>query len=308
MNNLLRYTILTSALFCATAGASQAAAPRIMPGENMVMLPMEMDVQEPTPAPARPAMRNSAPEPNEVTVFAPITGPDYVEAGINFHNVTNDQGDWFGQFANAQYQTDPQNRWNANILHQQAFHDTGTFVGVGNTHTFNEDWFSDVGFGMGSNAVILPRYRADAAINRKLLPDGNLIATLGTTWMKASQTYTSWGLFTGLSYYFEGPWNVQAGLRSDRSTPGGVYATSGFLATTYGYTKRHYLTARAGYGREAYQLLGAGNITSAFNSSTFGLNWRQWIGESWGYNVGTEYYHNPTYNRTGGTFSVFKEF
>ncbi|MDX2073876.1 MAG: YaiO family outer membrane beta-barrel protein, partial [Alphaproteobacteria bacterium] len=305
------------------------AAPwRIAPGENMVMLPPESMAMEPLVAPAAPQApvapiddvnMVSVPPAKPVAAAAPaapedaalnqsITGPSYVEAGVNFYNVTDDQGDWFGQFLTAQVQTDPKNRWNTQVQHQKAFHDTGTFVGVGNTHTFDDRWFTDVGFGIGSNTFILPRYRADAAINRKLLPDANLIATFGGTWLKASETYTSYGLFSGLSYYFDGPWNAQVGIRSDRSTPGGVYATSGFGAVTYGYQKRHYLTGRVGYGREAYQLLGAGNITNAFNSNTFGLNWRQWIGESWGYNIGSEYYHNPTYNRTGGTFSLFKEF
>ena len=324
MNNLAKFTILSSALMCAFAGESQAQQWRVVPGENMVMLPPDdfletgryapaaindgegaMVVVPTAPSAARPDKSSEAPLAD---TFASITGPDYVEAGVNFYDVSNNQGDWLGEFVKGQIQTDERNRWNAQLQHQEAFHDNGVFFGVGNTHTFNDRWFSDVGIGMGSDTLILPRYRADAAINHKLLPAGNMIATLGTTWMKASQTYESIGLFGGLSYYFDGPWNAQIGLRSDRSTPGGVYATSGFTALTYGYNKRHYLTGRVSYGREAYQLLGAGNITSAFNSHTLGLNWRQWIGESWGYNIGGEYYKNPTYDRTGGTFSLFKEF
>lgn len=319
MNSLVRFTLL----FSAFSGKAYATQWEVVGGENMVMLP-PVNIAQPSPEPTAPLL---APTPAPVAVeenmvmipvdapvkegkdvFVPITGPSYVEAGINMYNVSNGQGDWQGQFINGQVQTDPKNRWNAQVQHQEAFHDNGSFVGIGNTHTFDEDWFSDVGVGVGSNTSFFPHYRVDASANRKLLPEGNMIATLGTTYMKANRIYTSYGLFGGISYYFATSWNMQMGIRSDRSTPGGVYATSGFGALTYGRQKQHYLTGRVGYGREAYQLLGLNPITNAFNSHTLGLNWRQWIGESWGYNLGGEYYRNPTYHRTGGTLSFFKEF
>ena len=98
------------------------------------------------------------------------------------------------------------------------------------------------------------------------------------------------------------------GARTDRTSPGGDFGYSTFAALTHGYNKQYFLTGRVGYGREAYQLLSGNRIVNKFNSHNFGLNWRHWLGDDWGYNLGSEYYKNPTYHRLGGTASVFKEF
>jgi YaiO family outer membrane protein len=242
------------------------------------------------------------------TSTAPKTTQHVIEAGMNYHSVSNNQGDWTGQFIRGQYQADAKNRWSAELLHQHAFKDDGYYASLGNTHTFNEKWFSEVAAGVGTSASFLPRFRADANINRRWLKAGNFVTTLGTTFTKASETYEGYGIHLGGSYYFSSPWALQAGVRLEMTNPGSVYAASGYSAVTYGYNKSYLLSGRIGYGREAYQLLDSGNITNAFNSKSIGLNWRQWLGDDWGFNAGTEYYDNPYYDRTGGTFSVFKEF
>jgi len=322
MNNAVRLMLVGGLLLGAYA-TEGAAAPM---EDNMVMLPDSVPTPAPAQATAQPqAVENAVSLPpenmvmlpdnataptNNESIFVPITGPNYIEAGVNYHNVSNNQGDWFGQFVNAQIQTDPKNRWSTQLQHQKAFKDEGYFVGVGNTHTFDDTWFSGVGVGMGSaNTSFLPRFRADADINRRWLEGGNLVTTLGGTFTKATETYTSYGILLGASYYFPSPWIVQGGIRLDLNRPGNVFATSGFAALSYGFQKRYYLSGRVGYGREAYQLLGNGNsITNAFNSRNAGFGWRQWLGEDWGFNLSSEYYANPFYHRTGGIMSVFKEF
>ncbi len=315
MNNLARFTILSGAFLCAFTTNSQAAPWGIVAGENMVMLPPSAFPAAPAPAPVAPAAapadadtENMVMLPQEAPKISPVIGSGYVEAGANVHNVSNNQGDWFGQFVTGQVQVTEKDLVNAHVLHQEAFHEKGEFVAMGDRHTIDDKWSTDVSAGMGSGASFLPRFRADAALNRTWLEGHNLVTTVGTTWMKASQIYSSVGMFVGANYYFSGPWIAQLGLRTDRSTPGGVFATSGTAALSYGYNKRFLLTGRVGYGREAYQLVGVAPVTNAFNSHNFGLNWRQWIGNDWGFNVASEYYTNPSYNRTGGTLSFFKEF
>ena len=317
MSNLTRFAILGGTLLCAFAADSQAAPWGIVAGENMVMLPVEIPVPQAPAAQTAPAIYDAdtmvvVPQQQAAVAAAstpaPVIGSGYAEAGANSYAVSNNVGDWFGQFANGQVQVTEKDRLSAQVLHQKAFHDKGVFVGVGNNHTFDDKWSTDVSAGMGSGASFLPRYRADAALNRRWLEKGNLVTTVGTTWTRATQTYSSIGLFLGANYYTNSPWILQAGIRTDRSSPGGVYGTSGYTGVTYGYNKRYLLSGRVGYGREAYQLLGVNSITNAFNSHTFGLNWRQWVGQTWGFNVGGEYYKNPSYDRTGGTFSLFKEF
>ena len=234
--------------------------------------------------------------------------PNYIEAGINYYNVTNGYGNSFGQFVNVQYQLDPWNRLSSGVQHAQAFHDSGESFSLGDTHIFDEDWYGDIGGSVASNATFLPKYRVDASLSRKWLDERNFITTVGVTWDEADKTYVDHTLHLGVAYYFPSAWVIQAGVNINDSTPGSVIAPSAFTALTYGYQGHYFLTGRVGVAREAYEILNSGDIQNSFNSQTIGTNWRQWVGDDWGFNLGTEFYTNPYYNRIGGTASVFKEF
>lgn len=327
MANVTRATLLATTLLCGATATAHAAPRGVVAGENMVVVPLEMQrIGEPEPRPhprAHPqAKAQPAPEDNMVVVehpspqpyvpandeYVPITGPNYVEAGVNFHNVSNNQGDWFGQFITGQYQTDKKNRWNLYLQHQKAFKDDGFYIAGGNTHTFDETWFSDAAIGFGTDAAFLPAFRADAAINRRWLEGGPLVTTAGINFSKAQDKYTNYGVLLAFSYYFPAPFVLQGGVNLGLSNPGQVVSNAEFIALTYGYQKQFYLTGKVGIAHEAYQLLGTTSITNAFNSQNAGINWRHWLGEDWGYNLASEFYKNPYYHRTGGIVSVFKEF
>ena len=77
---------------------------------------------------------------------------------------------------------------------------------------------------------------------------------------------------------------------------------------TQGRNLQHYVTLRAGFGKEAYQLVGPVATITDFHSQTLTITWRQWVGPHWGVNVVADYYHNPTYMRGGTSFGFFKEF
>lgn len=309
-----RLALLASTMLCGFTSPSQAAPQwGVVAGENMVSIPLEVQSPQPAPVAAPAASEDNmvvvdTAGPAEPATYVPITGPNYIEAGLNLHSVTHNQGNWWGQFINGQYQTDPDNRWNAGLLHQKAFQENGYFLSGGNTHLFDDTWFSDVGIGVGTNASFLPAFRGDAAINRRWLEGKNLITTAGLNFSKAQDTYTNYGALLAFSYYFPAPWILQGGVNLGISNPGQVVSNAEFLALTYGYQKNFYITGKVGIAHEAYQLLGGGNITNAFNSHNASLNWRQWLGEDWGYNLGAEYYKNPYYKRNGGVVSVFKEF
>jgi YaiO family outer membrane protein len=309
MNNYIRIFMLGGAFTCGLATTASAEPVRIIQGENMVMLPLETTVPNPAAEPSD-LEENMVMVPGNPMdeIYVPVTGPNYVEAGINVHNVSNNVGDWFGQFITGQYQTDEKNRWNVYLQNQKAFHDNGTFLSVGNTHTFNDRWYSQAALGVGTDTSFLPRVRGDASLSRRWLDQGNLVTTGGVSFTKASETYTGYGLFAGASYYFNGPFVLQGGVRVEMSNPGQVISNSEFIALTYGYQKSFYLTASAGIAHEAYQILNSGSINNEFNSHTFSLSWRQWLGEDWGFNLAGEYYKNPFYDRTGTIVSVFKEF
>jgi YaiO family outer membrane protein len=87
-----------------------------------------------------------------------------------------------------------------------------------------------------------------------------------------------------------------------------VFSPAGFVAVTRGRNQRQYLTLRAGFGVEAYQLVGPTVSLNDFQSQTVTVTWRRWVGESWGVNLVGDYYHSPYYGRGGSSFGFFREF
>jgi YaiO family outer membrane protein len=87
-----------------------------------------------------------------------------------------------------------------------------------------------------------------------------------------------------------------------------VFSPAGFVAVTEGTNKRYYVTVNAGFGEEAYQIVGPNTVLNRFESQNLTITWRQWTGKNWGFNFVADYYHNPFYQRGGGSFGFFREF
>lgn len=239
----------------------------------------------------------------------PFKPSGMLEGGGNYHAVSNDFGDWSGQYLKGELQFDKNNRWNAELLNQREFGDTGQYGAIGNTHIFNEDWYSVINVGAGINGDFLPRHRVDAFINRKWMAQRQLVTTLGIGEYKAMDSHDDKSLFLGTSYYAQTiPWIFEAGIRFNQSDPGNVNSISQFVAVTQGRDKEHFITLRYGFGKEAYQIISSGQTLSEFNSQEVSLQLRKWVGSNWGFNTRAEYYDNPNYNRAGITFGIFKEF
>jgi YaiO family outer membrane protein len=234
--------------------------------------------------------------------------PNMVETGISAASLSHNQGDWFTAFAIGEMQAGDDDRLRGEVLKAREFHDTGNYASVGDTHNFNDLWYGSLTAGGSSDGFFLPRYRLDGFINRKWLDARNLVTTLGLGVDHARDVHKDQSLFLGMTYYFSTPWIVQGGFRLNRSDPGSIYAPQGFVAVTQGEYKKHYVTLRLDYGREAYQIVGVGSTISDFNSRAASAAVKEWVGESWGLNVRAERYHNPVYDRTGFTIGLFKEF
>jgi YaiO family outer membrane protein len=80
------------------------------------------------------------------------------------------------------------------------------------------------------------------------------------------------------------------------------------VAVTEGRNKHHYVTVNAGFGQEAYQIVGPSTVLTRFPSQNTTITWRQWTGKNWGFNLVGEYYHSPFYERGGGSIGFFREF
>jgi YaiO family outer membrane protein len=240
--------------------------------------------------------------------------PNYIEAGVNYSWVSANQGNWFGQGIRGEVQTDAKNRWKAEFLHQRQFRDSGNYFSIGNVHSFNEDWFSDISVGTSTGGFFFPTYRIDAFLNKKWGENRNFLTTIGVGRFQSRDIYYDTSFYFGTAYYFLPYWIFENGIRFNVSNPGSITSATGFVALTNGRAENYFVTLRYGYGREAYQLIGPGNLLSEFYSHNAALVWRQWMLSDWGYdndwgfNTRLEYYTNPNYNRIGTYFGVFREF
>ena len=241
----------------------------------------------------------------------PQAGPkqlsNFVEAGGDYLNLTNGFGYWAGGYARGVF-TSGKNIWNAEINGQHEFGDAGVYLGAGDTYNFNHDWYGSLTAGSSVGGFFWPRFRADGFINRKWMARKQLITTFGFGYYAAKDVHRDHSFFVGSTYYFTKPWIVEEGIRFNVSNPGSVFSPAGFVAVTQGRNLRHYLTVRAGFGKEAYQLVGPTATLTDFKSQTVTVTWRQWLGESWGLNLVGDYYHSPFYHRGGTSFGFFREF
>jgi YaiO family outer membrane protein len=187
------------------------------------------------------------------------------------------------------------------------FNESGNYVAIGDTITLSDDWYTALTVGAGSGASYLPDYRLDGFLNRKFLPNKNLVGTLGLGYSKIPDGHTNNLQNIGFTYYFNSPWVVQGGVTRNTSNPGDVQTTQQFLATTWGQQSKTLVTARYGWGREGWLALGGSNFVSNFSSHQASFSLRQWLGPKWGASAGYEQYKNPFYTRKGLNLSLFWE-
>lgn len=232
---------------------------------------------------------------------------NFVEAGGDYQNLTNSFGHWDGGYARASMTTG-KNIWNAEVNGQHEFGDAGVYLGAGDTYNFNPNWFGSLAVGSSVGGFFWPRFRTDAFLNKKWMSRKQLITTFGCGYYAAKDVHRDHSFFLGSTYYFVKPWIVEEGIRFNVSNPGSVFSPAAFVAVTQGRNKDHYVTARVGFGKEAFQLIGPTVSLSDFESQTLTVTWRQWIGKNWGVNVVGDYYHSPFYQRGGPSVGFFREF
>jgi|SRR5579872_3964730 len=232
---------------------------------------------------------------------------NFVEAGGSYRQLTNGFGDWSGGYVRGVL-ANGKNIWNAEVNGQHEFSDGGVYLAAGDTYNFNSDWYGSLTLGSSVGGVFWPRFRADGFLNRKWGARKQLITTLGYGYYASKDVHRDQSVFIGTTYYLRGAWIVEDGMRFNVSNPGVVFSPSGFVAVTEGRVKHHYVTVNAGLGQEAYQIIGPTTVLTRFPSQNVTITWRQWTGKTWGFNLVGEYYHNPFYERGGGSFGFFKEF
>jgi YaiO family outer membrane protein len=232
---------------------------------------------------------------------------NYVEVGGSYRQLSNDFGDWSGGYARGVF-AEGKNIWNGEVNGQHEFGAGGVYLAAGDTYNFNSDWYGSLTLGSSVGGFFWPRFRADAFANRKLLSRKQLIATVGYGYYASKDVHRDQSVFFGTTYYFQKPWIIEDGIRFNVSNPGVVFSPAGFVAITEGRNQHHYITVNAGFGEEAYQIVGPSTVLSRFQSQNLTITWRQWTGKTWGFNFVADYYHSPFYQRGGGSFGLFKQF
>ena len=189
-----------------------------------------------------------------------------------------------------------------------SYGDAGVFLGVANTHTFNQDWFAATAAGTSVGGFYLPRFRANATVSRKWLPARQLVTSVGGGYYAAKDAHRDYSVAAGAVYYFPAAVIVEGGVTWNHSTPGGVASRYQFFAVTQGRERERYIVVRVAGGNEAYQLIGPTSPIANFASRSASLTVRQWVNSAWGLSLGAEIYSNSSYTRSAVTLGAFKQF
>lgn len=230
-----------------------------------------------------------------------------LELSTGYQSLSSGFGNWKDVTLRGIYSL-PSQVLQAEVSTNRRFGVSGNFLSVGDTYTFNEDWFGSLAVGVGDGAFYLPKYRVDASVSRKFLEQRNLVTTLGVGYYNAPTGYSDKSVALSAAYYFDAPFTLEGGVRVNYSNPGSVRTSQQFVAATYGRNKEDLITGRYGWGSEGYLATTASNQLVDFRSDEVSLAWRHWFAPSTGWLVSTGRYSNPSYKRTGINIGIFHDF
>src|SRR5438270_4600140 len=106
----------------------------------------------------------------------------------------------------------------ASKLHR--YGDDGWFYGAGLTRDFSDNWFADAHISSSAGGFFLPKYRADASISRKLLPNKQLVLTAVGGYDKSRQVNRDYRYGGAFTYYTKWSLVGQGGVNLTHSNPG----------------------------------------------------------------------------------------
>ena len=230
-----------------------------------------------------------------------------IELSTGYQNLTAGLGSWRDLTLKGTYGL-PSHLLQGEISTMRRFNQNGVFVGLSDTYTFNEDWYGSVAVGFGDGAFYLPKYRVNATLYKKWLPQRNLVTSIGVGKYKAPDGHVDNSLALGVVYYFDAPWVAEFGLTANSSNPGAIKTQQQFLALTYGRAKENLVTVRHAWGNEGYQTIATNAQLVNFPSKESSISWRHWFAPRTGVSVSANRYTNPFYIRSGMNVGIFHDF
>ena len=247
---------------------------------------------------------SDATNPPDVIMRAPTRSLDIT---TGYQHLTGGFSPWRQLTVHGVYESD-RHVFQGELSHKREFDTSGNFVGLTDTYTINDDWFTSGSVGFGDGAFYLPRARFDGFIYRKLLPKKNFVASLGIGYYDAPDGHIDRSVAIGGAYYFEQPWVVEGGVRFNRSNPGHVNTHQQFIAANYTPDPQNALSARYAWGSEGYVPLAAKSSMVGFNSTDASVSWRHRLDKRWGFSISANRYRNPSYARSGIDVGVTRQF
>ena len=230
-----------------------------------------------------------------------------IELSAGYQNLTAGLGNWRDLTLKGTYGL-PSHLLQGEISTMRRFNQNGVFVGLSDTYTFNEDWYGSVAVGFGDGAFYLPKYRVNATLYKKWLPQRNLVTSIGVGKYKAPDGHVDNSLALGVVYYFDAPWVAEFGLTANSSNPGAIKTQQQFLALTYGRAKENLVTVRHAWGNEGYQTIATNAQLVNFASKESSISWRHWFAPRTGVSLSANRYTNPSYIRSGMNVGIFHDF
>jgi YaiO family outer membrane protein len=251
-----------------------------------------------------------SPAPATVQQAPALSGADLqrsLELSSGVQNLSGGFGSWRDVSLRGAYGL-PSHLLQGELSATRRFNKDGSFLGLSDTYTLNEDWYSNLAVGFGDGAFYMPRYRVDATLYRKLLTDRSLVSSVGLGYYKAPDGHTDSSVSLGAVYYFASPWIAEGGVRFNSSNPGAIRTQQQFAALTYGRVKQDLVTVRYASGGEGYQTIAANAQLVNFKSREASLSWRHWFAPRTGFLIAANQYTNPSYTRSGLNVGVFHDF
>jgi len=237
-----------------------------------------------------------------------LNGPGYIEFGGGYSDMyPRPYVPWRDAYVRV-LASGGRNTFSGEGSRQNRYGDTGWYYGAGITRDLSDNWFADAHAGSSVGGFFLPKLRFDSSLSRKLLTNKQLVLTgvFGYDKSKVQNHDFRFGPHSRINTH----WSIvgQGGVNFVRSNPGNLLDMSEYLAITQGHDKEHFITVRAEFGREGYEIVGPQTALQDFAFRQYSGTWRQWVGVDWGFNIIFNHENTPFYRRNGGTVGIFFEY
>jgi YaiO family outer membrane protein len=229
---------------------------------------------------------------------------DEIEIGGMYLNYGSGISDWRSLVVRTQFVRGPRMVWSGEAVAEERFGEPSFAYKIQHQADFGA-WITRVSGRTSNGGFYNPRYRFDAMVGRKILPQRQLILTVGGFHREVRDGHRDTGVNAESQWYLRSWLIAQAGLRFQVSNPGQAVSRYQDFAMTIGRYGRALVVLAGGFGTEAYQIIDPLVIYTDFSSYGVRMTYRQWLTRGTGFSLTGSFYSNPFYQRKGVELSFF---